>query len=127
MSVAEDIDLAAIANAEQLRRALEEGRVSEGEALVVLMHRIAVKTVEEWVGALPKPVQDDFTAYARERVGATETLQIGRGVSLPEAPGALDALRAWVQLHDREYYRASPPDNAVAPGWSWPIPFGTAA
>jgi hypothetical protein len=119
MTVAEDVDLAAISEPQQLRTALDQRRVSEGEALVVLLHRIDPKTVEAWVGALPKLVRDDFVEYARTRLAASETLSLGRGISLPEGPSVVEALGAWLLLHDaayrRSFYRASAPTREVTP------------
>lgn len=119
MTVTQDIDLAGISEPSQLRLALDRRRVSEGEALVVLLHRIDPKTVDAWVDALPKLVRDDFVDYARSRVTASETFRLGRGISLPEASNLVEALGAWLLLHDsdyrRDFFRASPPTRDVAP------------
>jgi len=84
----------------QLRDAWNAQAIGHGEAMLIVMHRIDPSNVDEWIAALAPAVRDDFIGYARARATRGETFQIGRGLTLPESPTAIEALVSWLALRD---------------------------
>ena len=95
--------IATIATPGQLQAALSAKKISHGEAMLVLLHRIDPTTVAAWVAALTPRIRADFEEYARARVASSDptNYSTGRGLSLPEAPKIDESLRTWLGDRDR--------------------------